>query len=221
MDQGNHSLKLHFNDDIPLNISSILFEKIGEISSAPFKSVNGKTGSDEKSIEVFVNQEILASSINGSLDKFSVTINGQEKSINSVTLDSSKPKTLFLNLSDNLLYTDEIKVSYSGDLIKSNNNKVLNSFTNLQVINDLDPRFVIPGKVEVEDYLRMFGLGTEDTNDDGGGSNIGYTDTGDYADYKIFTSTSSKYTIDFRVASQSNGGKICLLYTSPSPRDNR
>ena len=164
----------------------------------------------EKSIEVFVNQEILASSINGSLDKFSVTINGQEKSINSVTLDSSKPKTLFLNLSDNLLYTDEIKVSYSGDLIKSNNNKVLNSFTNLQVINDLDPRFVIPGKVEVEDYLRMFGLGTEDTNDDGGGSNIGYTDTGDYADYKIFTSTSSKYTIDFRVASQSNGGKIAL-----------
>ena len=75
--------------------------------------MNGKTGSDEKSIEIFVNQEILASSINGSLDKFSITINGQEKSINSVTLDSSKPKTLFLNLSDNLLYTDEIKVSYS------------------------------------------------------------------------------------------------------------
>ena len=69
---------------------------------------------------------------------------------------------------------------------------------------------MIPGKVEVEDYLRMLGLGTEDTTDDGGGSNIGYTDTGDYADYKIFTNSASKYSIDFRVASESNGGKIAL-----------
>ena len=210
LNEGNHSLKLHFNDNTPLNIGSLLFEKIGEISSVPFNSINGKTGSDEKSLEVFVNQEISPSSINGVLDKFSVTINGDTRTINSISLDSSKPKTLFLNLSDNLLYTDEIRVSYSGDLIKSKDDKTLNTFSNLEIINDLEPRFVIPGKVEVEDYLRMFGLGTEDTTDDGGGSNIGYTDSGDYADYKIFTSSSSKYTIDFRVASQSDGGKIAL-----------
>ena len=201
---------MHFNDNTPVNIGSLLFEKIGEISSVPFNSINGKTGSDEKSLEVFVNQEISPSSINGVLDKFSVTINGDTRTINSISLDSSKPKTLFLNLSDNLLYTDEIRVSYSGDLIKSKDDKTLNTFSNLEIINDLEPRFVIPGKVEVEDYLRMFGLGTEDTTDDGGGSNIGYTDSGDYADYKIFTSSSSKYTIDFRVASQSDGGKIAL-----------
>ena len=210
MEEGNHSLKLHFDDDTPVNISSLQFEKVGEISSASFNSINGKTDSNEKSIQVFLNQEILSSSIDGSLDKFTVSVNGQDKGISSITLDSSKPKTLILNLSDNLLYTDEIKVSYSGDLIKAKNNKTLNTFSNLNIINDLDPRFVIPGKVEVEDYLRMFGLGTEDTNDDGGGSNIGYTDTGDYADYKIFTNSASKYTIDFRVASESNGGKIAL-----------
>ena len=210
MEEGNHSLKLHFDDDTPVNISSLQFEKVGEISSASFNSINGKTDSNEKSIQVFLNQEILTSSIEGSLDKFTVSVNGQDKNISSITLDSSKPKTLILNLSDNLLYTDEIKVSYSGDLIKAKNNKTLNTFSNLNIINDLDPRFVIPGKVEVEDYLRMFGLGTEDTTDDGGGSNIGYTDTGDYADYKIFTNSASKYTIDFRVASESNGGKIAL-----------
>ena len=210
MEEGNHSLKLHFDDDTPVNISSLQFEKVGEISSASFNSINGKTDSNEKSIQVFLNQEILTSSIDGSLDKFTVSVNGQDKNISSITLDSSKPKTLILNLSDNLLYTDEIKVSYSGDLIKAKNNKTLNTFSNLNIINDLDPRFVIPGKVEVEDYLRMFGLGTEDTTDDGGGSNIGYTDTGDYADYKIFTNSASKYTIDFRVASESNGGKIAL-----------
>ncbi len=33
----------------------------------------------------------------------------------------------------------------------------------------------------------MSGIAIESTQDDGGGSNIGYTDGGDYADYKIFT----------------------------------
>ena len=210
LEEGEHSLKVHFNSAVPVNIISLQFEKIGEISSAPFNSISGKTGSDEKSIEVFLNQEILSSSISGSLDKFTVNVNGEDKNISSVTVSQSKSKTLILNLVDNLLYTDEIKVSYSGDLIKSKNSKTLNSFTNLEVVNDLDPRFVVPGKVQVEDFIRMFGLGTEDTTDEGGGSNIGYTDTGDYADYKIFTNSSSKYTVDFRVASESNGGKISL-----------
>ena len=210
LEEGEHSLKVHFNSAVPVNIISLQFEKTGEISSAPFNSISGKTGSDEKSIEVFLNQEILSSSVSGSLDKFTVNVNGEDKNISSVTVSQSKSKTLILNLADNLLYTDEIKVSYSGDLIKSKNNKTLNSFTNLEVVNDLDPRFVVPGKVQVEDFIRMFGLGTEDTTDEGGGSNIGYTDTGDYADYKIFTNSSSKYTVDFRVASESNGGKISL-----------
>ena len=210
LEEGEHSLKVHFNSAVPVNIISLQFEKTGEISSAPFNSISGKTGSDEKSIEVFLNQEILSSSISGSLDKFTVNVNGEDKNISSVTVSQSKSKTLILNLADNLLYTDEIKVSYSGDLIKSKNSKTLNSFTNLEVVNDLDPRFVVPGKVQVEDFITMFGLGTEDTTDEGGGSNIGYTDTGDYADYKIFTNSSSKYTVDFRVASESNGGKISL-----------
>ena len=210
LEEGEHSLKVHFNSAVPVNIISLQFEKTGEISSAPFNSISGKTGSDEKSLEVFLNQEILSSSISGSLDKFTVNVNGEDKNISSVTVSQSKSKTLILNLVDNLLYTDEIKVSYSGDLIKSKNSKTLNSFTNLEVVNDLDPRFVVPGKVQVEDFIRMFGLGTEDTTDEGGGSNIGYTDTGDYADYKIFTNSSSKYTVDFRVASESNGGKISL-----------
>ena len=123
LEEGEHSIKVHFNSDVPVNISSLYFEKTGEISSAPFNSISGKTGSDEKSVELFLNQEISSSTVDGSLDNFEVSINGEIKTINSITLNSSKPKTIFLNLSDNLLYTDVIKVSYSGDLIKSKNSK--------------------------------------------------------------------------------------------------
>ena len=216
LDEGEHSLKVHFNSSIPVNIISLQFEKTGEISSAPFNSISGKTSSDEKSIEVFLNQEILSSSIDGSLDNFSLKVNDENKNISSINLNSSKSKTLILNLSDNLLYTDEIKVSYSSGNIKSKNQKTLNSFTDLEIVNDLDPRFVLPGKVEAEDYLKMFGLATEETTDDGGGSNIGYTHKGDYSDYKIFTNSSSGYTVDFRVASESDGGKISLSLVEES-----
>ncbi len=210
LEEGEHSLKVHFNSSNPVNIISLNFEKTGEISSAPFTSISGKTASDEKSLEIFLNQDILSTSIDASLENFILKVNGEERNISSINFNNSKSKTIVLNLSDNLLYTDEIKVSYSGNVIKSKNQKTLNSFTDLEIVNDLDPRFVIPGKVEAEDYLRMFGLGVEDTSDDGGGSNIGYTHEGDYSDYKIFTSSSSSYTVDFRVASESDGGKVAL-----------
>ena len=210
LEEGEHSLKVHFNSSNPVNIISLNFEKTGEISSAPFTSISGKTASDEKSLEIFLNQDILSTSIDASLENFILKVNGEERNISSINFNNSKSKTIVLNLSDNLLYTDEIKVSYSGNVIKSINQKTLNSFTDLEIVNDLDPRFVIPGKVEAEDYLRMFGLGVEDTSDDGGGSNIGYTHEGDYSDYKIFTSSSSSYTVDFRVASESDGGKVAL-----------
>ena len=166
LEEGEHSLKVHFNSSTPVNIISLNFEKTGEISSAPFTSISGKTASDEKSLEIFLNQEILSTSIDASLENFILKVNGEERNISSINFNNSKPKTIILNLSDNLLYTDEIKVSYSGNIIKSKNQKTLNSFSDLEIVNDLDPRFVIPGKVEAEDYLRMFGLGVEDTSDD-------------------------------------------------------
>ena len=87
-------MKLHFDDNTPFNISSLQFEKTAEISAAPFNSINGKTNSNERSLEIFLNQEILTSSIDGSLNKFTVTVTVNEKSISSLNSDSSKLKTI-------------------------------------------------------------------------------------------------------------------------------
>ena len=93
---NNTAYPLYSNpDSYPSSSGYTIHDIIG--MSVPFNSINGKTGSDEKSLEVFVNQEISPSSINGVLDKFSVTINGDTRTINSISLDSSKPKTAALN----------------------------------------------------------------------------------------------------------------------------
>ena len=59
--------------------------------------------------------------------------------------------------------------------------------------------------IQVEDYDVMEGMGLEDTTDEGGGQNLGYTDPGDYADYSIFVPETGLYGIKFRVAGFNQG----------------
>ena len=67
LNQGKNYLKIHFNDDVPLNVSSVEFERIGDDSSIDFKALSGKANDDEKSINLFLNLNIDESSIENSL----------------------------------------------------------------------------------------------------------------------------------------------------------
>ncbi len=68
----------------------------------------------------------------------------------------------------------------------------------------------IPGLVEAEDYESQNGIQTENTADTGGGSNIGFIEDGDYTEYKINADIAGVYTVNFRVASASQGGSITI-----------
>ena len=56
----------------------------------------------------------------------------------------------------------------------------------------------------------MEGLGVEESTDEGGGRNIGYTDGGDYADFIIYSEVDSDYKVDFRFAAAYDAGEIGL-----------
>ena len=211
LDEGEHTFKIHFDNDTPINISSIKFERTGAASSVDFDAINGNTVSDEKSIELSFNQSISSSSIDSSKDDFSIVVNGVEKEIISVSAVANKQRKIIITLKDNLLFSDEILANYSGSTIKSSSGQALKSFSDLLINNTLQQRFVVPGKIEAEASKVKFGFGVEDTEDDGGGKNLGYTDAGDYADYLIFSNSTSAYNVDFRVASQSDGGQIGLF----------
>lgn len=72
------------------------------------------------------------------------------------------------------------------------------------------PAIPVPGTVQAENFTTMSGIQTEPTTDAGGGQNIGYTDAGDWLDYKVNVQTAGTYNVDFRVASQTLGGSIEL-----------
>jgi beta-glucosidase len=67
------------------------------------------------------------------------------------------------------------------------------------------PSLPIPGKVEAEAFdAKSSGLNTEDTQDTGGGKNIGWTSGGAWLDYLVKVNEPGTYKADFRYAG--NGG---------------
>lgn len=72
-------------------------------------------------------------------------------------------------------------------------------------VYDPEMRFEIPGKIQAEEYFLMQGLFAELTEDVSGFLNIGWTDSGDWASYKINVLKSGVYKINVRVAGTQTG----------------
>jgi hypothetical protein len=68
----------------------------------------------------------------------------------------------------------------------------------------------IPGTIQAESFSAMSGVQTEATTDTGGGSNVGFIDTGDWMDYSVNVSSAGTYNVAFRVASLSGGAQVQL-----------
>ncbi|QXP58653.1 polysaccharide lyase family 7 protein [Olleya sp. HaHaR_3_96] len=62
--------------------------------------------------------------------------------------------------------------------------------------------------IQAENYDSMSGVQTENTQDSGGGQNVGWIDTDDYLEYDLNVSTAGSYKIEFRVASRTNTSKF-------------
>ena len=190
------------------NFSFIEFEKIGELSSVNTKYVSSVTN-DEYSIKVTLNKNIdILSEIESS--NFSVRINGEETQISSITLlDGSR--SFVISIVNNINPGDIIQLSYTGEGIKSVDGLKLNNFNLVPVDNSISYVHEIPGKIEAEHYYFQKGISIENSNDEGGGKNIGNLDRGDYADYYIKINSSGTYGVTYRSAADPNwsdGGQI-------------
>lgn len=211
LEKGVHTITFHIDGANSFNISSMTFSKTGSLDDLDALVLNGELGRNESSVEITANQDLDETTINGSTDDFKLMVNNQEVQLISVALAEGKKRTLVLEIDGKLLSADVVKLSYTGTAVKTTSGKSLGTFQDFVLTNNLQERFVIPGKIEAENYSGMSGLQTEDTSDDGGGQNIGYTDPGDYADYLIHVTETAKFTFIARAASQSSAGKIGIF----------
>lgn len=205
LEQGTHVLKVKIDGNQEFNMSSLEFTN--STSSTPsFQVLSSHTNDDEKSLNIVLNLPITNESLSN--DLFQIKVNDESRAIESVEVTSSSNRLIKINLSEYLFYQDQIKVSYDDSVIVSEFNDVLDPFQDLLVDNNLITRFFIPGKIQAEDYLFQVGLQTENTSDSGGGLNIGYTDTGDFAEYLVYISQTGHYNLNIRTAAQYNSGRI-------------
>jgi dienelactone hydrolase len=70
-------------------------------------------------------------------------------------------------------------------------------------------------RIEAESYSAMSGVQAENTQDIGGGQDVGWIDAGDWMDYSLNVSSAGTYNLKLRVASPS-GGQLQLRNSSGS-----
>jgi len=147
---------------------------------------------------------------------FTCLVNGSNISISSIKLNPDNNSQIIIALSQHISDIDEIKLSYTSGTVSAFDGTLLQNFTELVVKNNLPVFTKVPGKVEAEAFSFNQGLAVEKTSDAGGGSNIGYTNTGDYLDYRIRVMKSTRYLIEMRIACFNAAGRVEIQQISTS-----
>jgi hypothetical protein len=202
---GTHILKVLVNGNTSYNMSSIEFLKSTD-AIPDFDVVSSSTNNDEKSIKITLNHPANQATLANNL--FDVKVDNESRTIESVAIETTNDRVITLKLEAYIFYQDDIKVTYNGTTVSSIYNDALRMFQDVPVENNLITRLLLPGKIESEDFANQEGLEIENTTDTGLGENIGYTDSGDYAEYLIYISEDGNYNLNVRTAAQSDTGKI-------------
>lgn len=205
LEKGVTKLRVYIEQGV--NISYYNLNRVGGLEQIAFVGSSARTGSSGYDVELDLSQPVDSLSAVGA-SGFELIVDGVVYAASTQVINSRKLK---LTLSQSLYDDNVIKVQYSGEGIVSRLNEVsLEDFTELPVTNTLPIHYVVAGTLQAEDFYVNEGLGLEETTDAGGGYNIGYTNTGDYLEYRIRVTESAEYTIESRIACQSNPGTYSI-----------
>lgn len=205
LESGTTKLRVYIDQGV--NIGYYTLNRVGGLGSMAFEGLAARTGTSGYDIELDLNQPADSLSVVDA-EGFELIVDGEPLPAVASVFDSRKIK---LTVTQRLYDDNDIKINYSGQgVLSALAGVALDEIVDLPVSNHLPTHFKIPGKIEAEDFYVNEGLGLEETTDTGGGQNIGYTSVGDYLEYRINVPDSGTYTIESRIACNSNPGKFQL-----------
>ena len=198
---------IFYSDNDGFNLSSFKFIKKNPSTALNTTFLSAVT-LDENTVQVDINKP-LENSLPASPSNFTINVNGSDVGISNTSLSNGN-RSILIDVSHSFKSSEIIKVSYNGSQIEATDGTPLTNFTLREVENTIAIIHPIPGKIEAEDYFFQSGVQLENTSDAGGGQNIGFLDVGDYLDYYINVPTTGIYNVEYRTASESEGGAIQL-----------
>ncbi|OFX59812.1 MAG: hypothetical protein A2066_09740 [Bacteroidetes bacterium GWB2_41_8] len=212
--EGTHQIKLVI-DKAGFNINFLKFANPKLLENIMPKILNTKTDMTGKYILMIPNLSYNVNSLPQPTD-FELTVNGRIVAIESVNFDNNSSYRLILKAGQQLKSADNILLSYSGNLLKSETGTEFPALQKMSVINNSPVYFQLPGTVQAENYTINVGLSPETTTDTGGGQNMGYTNTGDYLDYLVYIPYNATFTFEYRIASTKGGSFELRLVDDPT-----
>lgn len=201
---GKHTMKIVF-DKAGYNINAVKWT----VSALPVViRPMSATAVNDTTIRIAFNKS-LDTSIVPAVSDF--TINSSISHPTSrVVYDPANANSVLIYAQNTIFYNETLTVNYSGSNLRSTDADKVPVFSAMFVLNKITPRYIIPGKIESENYSIMSGIQTEITTDTGGGLDVGYTNAGDFMKYPVFVQTTGNYDLTYRMAG--NGGKASLYY---------
>ena len=173
LEKGKHELRLAIDKGGP-NLGYMYFRLAKGFGDAEFKALSATTIKMQDSV-VFLTLSKPISVASIAKDSFTVKVNDQIVSIDTVTIVEGETRTLKIMLNERMYDDQTIKVSYNGtQQIQTSEGDTLAAFEDLIATNNLVVHHLIPGKIEAEDFSVNKGLELEDTEDHGGGRNTGH-----------------------------------------------
>jgi len=207
LEQGQHILKLYV-DGGGFNLNFLEIDNPSPDSEQEFTCLAAALENDGRAVTATFNKKIKLPL--PETPGFTVRTSSKNIAVSSFQNDQSGYHITF-NLAEAVFYEDRVYLSYSGDALRAVDDTQLQPFTDLRVKNTLEMRHAIPGIIQAEAFHTNVGFELENTSDTGGGRNLGYSDVGDYADYLVTIQDAGTYEVNFRIASESAGGRIDLL----------
>ena len=207
LSEGMHKIKIKMVTG-GYNLTRFTFDLMEE--TPEFSIQYAETQGDESSITLLLSHPVIS---NQDLDisHFEVFVNSESVMISNIEIDDENTQLISISLEEEFTFLDEISVSFNQEnFIQSTFNNYLSIFSDFPVFNNLPERILIPGLIQAEDFSYQEGFTVSETSDTNGGYKLGYTDSGDYAEYPVLITETGEYDVSVRIASESSSGSIIL-----------
>lgn len=183
------------------NLNYFEFTNPKSAQSVDFQALSASTSADGYEISIGFNKEITGIDAELELSDFQLSLDGEPFSSLSIRKDLSLSSVLIIE-HDTKIYSDQVvTVSYNGTSVKSGRQNLI-EFGNLVAKNNLHTSYVIPGKIQSEEFYTNNGFALENCQDIGGGKNTAYAAAGKYLDYQVHVATAGNYRLEYRVATE-------------------
>jgi hypothetical protein len=208
---------------IPINIDDAVYNPLFKYGDGITSLNDSPAGSSPEvysanvatiqSIEISFNKKMDAPSIAPA--GFSVFANSSTPiNITNLSVQSYDSTTFILALGDSIRKTNTYTISYTPGTIQSQDSGQLAAFENVPIYNLLSNYQYIhaaPDKIEAEEYIRMKGVSTTTCSDEGGGKAISNIQAGDWTEYYVNVSQTGTYSLEYRIGSITDTGRIELI----------